>query len=141
MGSYTEIYARGTLRSDITPAESNALNVIAGDLAYTDDLELPDHPFFKTDRWSVVGSHTSIQFPTAGQSRIAGDEWIDDIYIHIVGQIKSYSHEAELFFDWIPTVLQEHLGEFIGYSLYEDHVFESDGGPKLYYAPPKVPAS
>ena len=133
---YTEIYICSELTQDAPINIFKWMFGIQGEKfeKYPDPtFELPEHPFFKMDRWRMIGkccSYYHIPFVT-------NDLRYDDISksYHLVSRsdLKNYDGEIEAFFDWAMPYFDKCEGEFIGYSRYE----ESDE-PKLYFKSPNA---
>jgi len=129
MGMYTEI---------VVKIEINKVNV--GEQAFSileamfnpnscidlDELELPNHSFFRCDRWQLIGNSSSFYH----HPHVVGDWYYPryetlsndtDIYIFSRSDLKNYNSEIEQFFDWLDCLmLNNSNGDFIGYSLYEE---------------------
>lgn len=118
MGMYTEIYARGTLRKSTPQAVVDILKRMAGH-ASPDDLELPDHELFKTERWSILGCGASAYFP-ATTSLVEIDGFSKNWSFLFHGNLKNYGGEIGKFFDWVDQYVEGSEGDYLGYSMYEE---------------------
>ena len=128
MGMYTEVYICSELKKE-TP-----MDVIQYMFSNEDFRELkepsplPEHPFFKLSRWSMIGRGSSYYHIPFSTRDLRWDEISKSFYLVSRSDLKNYDGEIEAFFDWIMPYLDKQEGEFIGYSRYE----ESDT-PKLYF--------
>lgn len=128
MGMYTEVYICSKLTKDVPMDILKYLFTDNFKLPIPEDLKLPDHPFFKVERWFQIGhccSYYHIPYPT---SDLRFDETSKNWYLVSRSDIKNYDNQIELFFDWVMPYLDKCEGEFIGYSRYEE--FDE---PKLYF--------
>ena len=99
----------GAVKGDLTVAES----------------DMPDHPLFKTRRWSYMLQCDSFYFPhTVYTSLVHRGE--DDIILNIRCDLKDYDDEIKKFLDWIYPYTETR--GFIGYTRYEE-----DDDPTLVY--------
>ena len=111
MGMYTEI----VIKCDIECKDMIALDV----LNYmfnngSEPSELPEHAFFKCDRWDMIGSCSSYYHIPATQN------FFDGSYLFSRSDIKNYDDEIRLFFDWVSQYINSPEGVCIGYSWYEE---------------------
>ena len=86
-------------------------------------LSIPDHPFFKCERWRFIADADNSSFSC------------DTITIN--GDLKNYDHEIQHFIDWISKYIYrseyydrfaKRETKFAGYYLYEE-----DREPTLIY--------
>jgi len=115
MGMYTEVLVKADIKA-ISAQNKAALRFLFGDgdTALLDVLGLPDHPFFKSERWNSIGRSSSYyHIPKALN-------FFDGSYLFSRSDMKSYNGEAELFFDWlIKHCADVEHGECVGYIWYE----------------------
>ena len=89
---------------------------------------LPDHPLFRTSRWTSLFQCCSYYFVPTTVAKLEFDE-IGNYWCLITrADLKNYSGEIELFIDWIRPHLDAHGDEMIGYSRYEE-----TREPTIYY--------
>ena len=130
MGMYTEIYVKAVLKEDVDDNVINILKYMLGmDDVELEDLEIPSHSLFKTDRWDSMlrsGSYYHIPYTV---KLFEYDEIGNNYYLVVRSDFKNYDGEIEKFFDWIKQYLeQDGYKTFMGYSLYEEAI-----EPTLYY--------
>lgn len=137
MGMYTEFVFGGALHDDVPENVLNILRYLVEPIESVRadhlfrKLEIPDHPFFQTERWQGIAVTSSCYFGyNRPHSALVYDEINHHWVVAIRSSIKNYSHEIEKFVDWIRPYIRKGSGEqnFIGYSLYE-----ADVAPTLYY--------
>lgn len=102
---------------------------------------LPDHPLFKTERWTFMLQSDSEYFSGDTHSVVRFDDVCCEWHVTIRSNVKNYDGEIEHFFDWITPHIDAFDGDFIGYSRYEETEV-----PTLIYHPnrffkPSVPES
>ena len=130
MGMYTEICLRVCLKEDTPVGVIEIIRkLVAGESTYNH----PDHPFFLTPRNDFMMRCSSFyHIPFATMRLDKSGYGTDYYYLHGRSDLKNYSNEIELFFDWIYPYCEEGM---IGYSLYEEdiapHVYKKIKG-KLY---------
>lgn len=116
MGMYTEIVISTRIKN--IPEVVEVLKYMAG-ITETQP-KLPDHPLFKTPRWTCLFKMSSYYFTPRATVLF---EW-DDIggYWCLISRsdLKNYDQEIEQFFDWIKSFVDHAYGEMIGYSRYEE---------------------
>lgn len=123
MGMYTEIYLTVQI---IDNPPKDVIDVLLSMFGEGKAENLPDHPFFKKQRWNMVGKSSSFYFVPKSTTEMF--ETYGNWYITSRSDLKNYDGEIEAFFDWIMPFIHAPEGQFIGYSRYEEH-YE----PKLYY--------
>jgi hypothetical protein len=128
MGMYTDFCFDAEFKAN-TPSEITELLTA---WSKGDDLtnDLPDHPFFKCDRWSFIGHCCSYYFDSKPLFRFEFDSILNKYTINIRCNLKNYSDEIEKFCDWIYPYLAKAEGEFLGFSRYE-----KDQTPTLIFMP------
>ncbi len=118
---YTELVLKVNLK-DETPTEVREI------LSYLFDAErpfstlpafaLPDHPFFKCDRWRNVGNGSSFYHHPKALSHIDKD------YLFSRSDIKNYDEEIEKFLNWLSPYLNEYQrGNCVGWYWYEEQEY------------------
>lgn len=140
MGMYTECYINCKLVENL-PQDvidvlkylfDNPFDEIDGKYKIDEPSTLPDHKLFRTMRWHLIGKGGSfyhIPFPTSKLSLELEGQSFESYYLTSRSDLKNYEGEIELFFDWIMPYIDNHDGEFIGYSRYEE-----DDVPVLIFA-------
>ena len=118
MGMYTEFVFAAEL-SKHTPL--NVLDILKyltcdQDSKDIENIEIPDHPFFKTERWKVMASGASAYFPGETHSSLLFN--IHYYCLTIRSTIKDYDSEFELFLEWISPHIITH--GFLGYMRCEE---------------------
>jgi hypothetical protein len=86
----------------------------------------PDHPLFKTDRWSFMFHCGSEYFNKDTDSFLVYDIFNDKFNLHLDFNIKNYNNEIYHFIDWIDPYVIASPGDYLGYFQYEE-----DDGPTL----------
>lgn len=99
MGMYTEFSLRCKLYELPINAKRLLFRLIHGSEIY-EDVPIPDHPFFQTERWRHVGYGGPEGF-IQGKSYLFGDN------LFISCGLKNYHQEIQLFMDWIGPYLRE----------------------------------
>ena len=130
MGMYTEIYVKAVLKEDV---DDNVVNIIKYMLGIDDveleDLTIPSHSLFETDRWDSMlrsGSYYHVPYTV---KLFEYNDISENYYLVVRSDFENYQGEIEKFFDWIKQYLeQDYYKTFMGYSLYEE-----DYEPTLYY--------
>lgn len=130
MSMYTEIYVKAVLEENVDDNVINILKYMLGmDNIELEDLTLPSHRLFETERWHYMlrsGSYYRIPYSV---KLFEYNEISNNYYLVVRSDFKNYSGEIGKFFDWItPYIEKDGDKTFIGYSLYEEY-YE----PKLYY--------
>ena len=123
MGMYTEINVCFDLCQDVPKEIVDILHcLIDGD---DEPSVLPQHDFFKCDRWNIVACCDSGYFGGSSNSKIISNTsgtWL----VNIRANLKNYDSEIEKFLDWLTPYVETH--GFIGYTRYEECE-----NPKLVY--------
>ena len=124
---YTEILIKASIDNEkVTPEVEAVLQYLFNDVSIPNHIQLPVHPFFRSDRWPCVGHCSSFYHVPWVNSKYGGD--YGSYYIFSRSDLKNYDNEIEAFFDWIDPYLDEEKGMCIGYSWYEE-----DLSPTLVY--------
>jgi len=126
MGMYTEIHFNSELKPKLN---ENVVDILQYMLDHKNEPALPDHEFFRCDRWRSLFTCDSYYFDADTNSTLRFDEISNAYYLCVRANLKNYSHEIEKFIDWIMPYLAKQEGEFLGFYRYE----ESEQ-PTLIYA-------
>ena len=128
MGMYTEFVFAVELNSKTIERDGviNILKYMVRDAKRIHPDKLPNHPFFKTERWWMLFTMGSAYFPGITHSDFQCSH--GDYFLTVRSNLKNYDSEIELFLDWItPYVVNAH-GKCFGYFRYEE-----DDNPSLIY--------
>ena len=130
MSMHTEIYVKAVLKKDVDDNVVNVINYMLGiDDVELEDLTIPSHSLFETDRWDSMlrsGSYYHVPYTV---KLFEYNDISENYYLVVRSDFKNYQDEIEKFFDWIKQYLQQdYYKTFIGYSLYEEAI-----EPTLYY--------
>lgn len=120
MGMYTDLVLGVDLRID-TPAEViNILKYMVNGDELTDyDSYLPEHPLFKTKRWSIIPVCDSAYFGGSTVSKLQKPRYTGDLWsLSIRSNLKNYNLEIELFLNWLEPYVKTR--GFVGYMRYEE---------------------
>lgn len=132
MGMYTELFLSCRIRNDPVAVQvlkfMSATNCNGNAPGFT----LPDHPFFRTQRWTWMFHSASFYFVPKSVCLFEQD----NIDVHTEGNwtlivrcdLKNYSDEIEHLVDWLDQYIDAHDGEMIGYFRYEE-----DREPTILY--------
>jgi hypothetical protein len=117
MGMYTEFLIKCRIRTDISEIEKKVLEYLfngkSSELLLTPPLELPNHEFFKCDRWYHIGKSNSCYHIPYALS------FFDVRYLFSRSDLKNYDDEINKFLDWINPLIDETEGRFLGWIWYE----------------------
>ena len=119
MGMYTEIVANFALKENVPSEVITILQYLVGDQENR-PTKLPDHDFFKCNRWAATLMMSSYYFMPISNSILHHDEPNSTWYLSSRSDLKNYDGEIEKFFDWIDPYVDALNGEFLGYSRYEE---------------------
>jgi hypothetical protein len=119
MGTYTEMVVKACIKSNISDLDRAALSFLFNDGASSGLPEKPNHPFFKCDRWAHIGRTCSFYHIPWSDSKYEKDK------IFSRCDIKNYSDEIEMFFDYLRPLIDGYRGDSdaplcIGYIWYEE---------------------
>lgn len=125
MGMYTEVYLAIELKRDTPQEIINVLKFLAEDTHELPFELIPDHPFFKCERWRWLFSMSSAYHPAA----VINNFWQDDIskqwLINIHSSIKNYDQEIQKFCDWIAPYVNAYVNDinyaFLGFMRYVEN--------------------
>ena len=124
MGTYTEINVCFDLHRNTSKEIVNILHsLINGTDAPT---ILPEHEFFKCDRWYMVACCDSYYFDCSTNSKMIFDTNSKTWKVNIRANLMNYDSEIKHFLDWLAPYIETN--GFIGYTKYEE--FED---PTLIY--------
>lgn len=128
MGMYTELVFSARLKRNLPKEVADLLQVIedGSEWANVDNLKnLPDHPFFEAERWTMVFFGSSSYFVSASSPCGFADN-----VLTIRTSLKAYDNEIIKFMDFIRPYIYYGAGEkdLLGYSIYEE-----SATPTLYY--------
>src|SRR5687768_4686159 len=100
MGMYTELILGCKFKEETPESVIKVLQAMVTGLDAMNELqEIPDHPFFKSDRWRILFSCSSYYFAVNQANR---EMWNDSGWrISTRSNIKNYDDEIEKFLDWI----------------------------------------
>jgi len=111
MGTYTELIFQGEINEEVPESIKSLLNYFFDeDSILPNDRELPIHPFFKCERWNMIGHCSSYYFTPFSLIHKQSN------YVFMRCDIKNYSGEIELFLDWI----SEYMNYYYGWYWYEE---------------------
>jgi hypothetical protein len=120
MGMYTELYVSCRFRANLTTEEIDTLAYMFNFGHYPHPKKLPDHLLFGTPRWEQIGNTGSHYFQPFATTSFKYDATSQNYFLTSRSDFKNYDEEVELFFDWIQSMVDEPVGQFIGYSRYEE---------------------
>ena len=113
MGMYTELVLKCEVRGD---APIEVMEVIGNLFGQQQEPEsLPNHEFFKCQRWDFIGKHDSTSTMKVRPWSLRGD-----LEIFSYSSLKNYDSEIEKFIDWITPYLCYSHKKCIGWSWYEE---------------------
>lgn len=130
MSMYTEIYVKAVLKENVDDNVINILKYMLGiDDVELEDLTIPSHSLFETDRWDSMLRSGSYYHVPYNVKLFEYNDISNNYYLVVRSDFKNYDNEIEKFFDWIKQYLEQDYDKtFMGYSLYEE-----DYEPTLYY--------
>lgn len=131
MGTYTELVLQAHIKSDLPDNVKPLIDYFFDEksewMKLTDEQKnnLPDHNFFKCERWSQIGHFSSYSFSpfSLKYKTNYGLNNPGEISTFLLCNIKNYDNEIELFLDW----LKPYAFEMWGY-----HRCEADD-PSFFY--------
>ena len=124
MGMYTELVLKCCIKDDVPEDVRTILDYLfntSGD--FDNPPPQPDHPFFKSHRWVMVGQCSSFyHHPKALSDYWMGHDGARDRggYIFSRSDLKNYDNEINLFIDWLRPYIDEEDEQCIGWSWYEE---------------------
>lgn len=127
MGMYTELHLAVELKEDTPEDVMNILKYMP-ERGEKEAIPVPDHPLFKTERWSGMLNSGSCSFPVTCSRLTERKASYSPATLLAHFNIKNYSGEIEAFLDWIMPHIDASYGQFIGYRMYEE-----DEHPTILY--------
>jgi hypothetical protein len=126
VGMYTEFFIKCRISGD---APENVIGILTNlfteeEVIYT----VPDHPFFKCERWHYIGNGGSHYFSPNSNSSFVYNQIANCFFLCSRSDFKNYDNEIGKFLDWIKPHIDDNVGTFIGYSHYEE-----DPKPRAIY--------
>lgn len=120
MGMYTQLQLAIDLKFDTPKAVTDILQaMITMDLGWHKGWELPDHPFFNTDRWSwCLQSGGSYYFDGGTHREFRYDRIAECYKLTLLTNIKNYNSEWQHFLHWLQPYIDTE--GFIGFLWYEE---------------------
>jgi transcription termination factor NusB len=126
MGMYTEFIFAVELEKS-TP--KNVIEILQYMANHENDMpELPQHEFFKCDRWDFLLSCDSCYFSGITNSIIEFDDIIKRHFLTVRSNLKNYDGEIRKFLSWLKPYINDKDHSFLGYFRYEE-----DDEPNLIY--------
>lgn len=117
MGMYTEIRINCKLKNDAPKEVINILIYLAtGEDFYKKSI--PDHEFFKSERWEYIFRMTSAYFDDERCSAVV--KWGDHFRILSVSNLKNYDHEIQKFLEWLYPYVDAEPNEIFAKYRYEE---------------------
>lgn len=114
---YTEINVCFNIKKD-TP--KNIVDILHYLIDSNDEpSDLPNHEFFKCDRWDVVACCDSYYFDGITNSKIVFDDILKCYKVNIRANLKNYDNEIDKFLHWLARYIATE--GFIGYTRYEGY--------------------
>lgn len=119
---YTALHFSAELKKDTPEMVVDVLNkMVNGKLPFEDPKELPDHEFFKCDRWCFLFTMDSYYFSADTHCSFRFDEIAGAWFLTVTSNIKNYDGEIQKFIDWIMPYVAESTNDFLGYYRYEEN--------------------
>lgn len=129
MGMYTEFVFASELKHD-TPSEvEHILKAMVNGNGFGELLIIPDHDFFKCDRWEMLFTSDSYYFDGKTSASFELDDISNNYYLTVRSNLKNYDSEIQKFLKWIKPYLVLYGNKFLGYYMYEE-----DEEPTLIYS-------
>lgn len=125
MGMYTQLVMACSVKNN--PEAVHVLKFLID--PHDDKFEVPDHPFFRTDRWRWLFVMSSHYFTPSTSQKFEYNEVAEAWSLITCSNLKNYDNEIEKFIDWISPYLSDSE-EMVGYYRYEE-----DREPTIIYAP------
>lgn len=119
MGMYTDFCFDVIIRSNVPDHVVTILNQMR-DLDDSLDKILPDHQFFRCDRWMQIGHCGSAYFPAEPRFIFEKESFSNDYVLNLRCNLKNYDDEIKHFIDWIKPYVDADPGEFLGFYRYEE---------------------
>ena len=118
MGMYTELVLKCEISAD-SPQSVKAIikHMFAGG---DEPGEIPEHDFFKCDRWKCVGAMSSFYHHPAVVNSVPEFDYTDSFYVFSRSDLKNYDDEISKFVDWVTPYIEGSGDICIGWSWYEE---------------------
>ena len=122
MGNYTELYLSCRLKEGLSKEVVDVLDYLFNkdtneELPEAPE-ELPDHAFFKCERWECIGNSSSHYFVPFATSNLKFNNISNCFSLTTRSDLKNYNQEIEKFLNWISEYIEysyidnEHFGHF-----------------------------
>ena len=113
MGMYTELVLKCEVKDALPDEVRTMLNFLfnGGEIP----IGLPEHPFFKCARWSMIGTCSSYYHVPFALSRFL------EGHIFSRSDLKNYDNEIGLFLNWLHPYIDAFEGDCIGWKWYEEY--------------------
>ncbi len=120
---YTELYICCKIKKELPGDVLAILNhLFSENWPKITSTELPEHEFFKCDRWSCIGSMASYYFVPESINLFKYDD-IGNYYTLISrSDLKNYDNEIAKFIDWLMPYIEMDSGDYIGHYRYEEDI-------------------
>lgn len=118
MGMYTEFRLNVSLKKD-TPSDIIRVLHYMANSDDAIDFQLPDHEFFKCQRWSSLFLMSSAYFDT-GYPSLSKDNLFSNYNLSVHSSLKNYDGEIRKFMNWIMPYINAENHEILGYHKYEE---------------------
>lgn len=118
MGTYTQFHFASEIKKD-TPKE--VIEILTYMTSYeVEPKKLPNHKFFKCERWKMLFRMDSYYFPATTHCDLRLDEITNSYFLTVTSNLKNYDEEIDKFVDWITPHIEAFEGDFLGYSRHEE---------------------
>ena len=140
MGMYTELQFTAEIDYDKHEEIIDILRYMTGDESIKrENLTIPTHELFETDRWEYMLLGSSYYFPGQPHHTLKEEHNFQLINLSVRTDLKNYDNEIQKFLDWIyPYVATENAFQQIG-NVEEPRLFvgymryETDLDPTIIY--------
>lgn len=119
MGMYTEFLFQGETKANLPKEIKELIDYYFGESFELDigqpgsNRKLPDHNFFKCDRWHHIGHIGSYYFsPFALRHKQEHIQEDGTQRVFLICNLKNYHDEIELFLDWIDPYMEFYWGHY-----------------------------
>jgi hypothetical protein len=134
MGMYTELIFGATVKDTIPQEVKDVLHYLFDEEALGLRLKpknLPNHPFFKCDRWDFITSCSSYYFAVRNtHCSIQHDDISNTYNLSSRANLKNYDNEIAMFLDWIKPYIEQGSGTRDFYAIV---CYEEQAEPTIYY--------
>ncbi len=117
---YTLISFTANLKKETPENIIKLLEEMKNNSLHGDYKDLPEHCFFKTERWKMFFTSDSYYFSDKTNCFFYKDRITDSWFLEFKSNLKNYDEEIDKFIDWITPFINEPEGSFIGYKMYEE---------------------